>query len=147
MAKISDSYRDLPCTSLLGVEWPQCMCLWPWLMWHDLGRCDIARVGVEWPRWVCPSFNGCCMALGDVAWPRHCFNGCGMASVGVDVLSGCAWRQCVRDGLSLSGGLSVCIYHSSDVGWARDVLSECGTSLVCDMASVGVTPSVGVVWP
>ena len=25
---------------LVGVEWPQCVCLWPWLVWNDLGECE-----------------------------------------------------------------------------------------------------------
>ena len=95
-------------------------------MWHGLSKCDIASMGV----------SGC----------KYC-------------LSGCAWHQLVRDGLSLSGciyGLSVCIYDSSDVAWVRDVLSGCGISLVCDMASVGASVAsvvlsgcdlVGVAWP
>ena len=96
----------------------------------------MASVGLSKPQWMLHGLRGCGMASVSVTLHQWVWNGLWYC------LSGCAWRQRVRNGLSFSGciyGLSVCIYDSSDVAWVRDVLSGCGISLVCDMASVGAS--------
>ena len=74
------------------------------------------------------------VGLSKPQWMLHGLRGCGMASVSATLL------QWVWNGLSgCKYGLSGCIYDSSDVAWVLDVLSGCGISLVCDMASVGAS--------
>ena len=50
----------------VGVAWNQCVyhglsgCLWHQVMWYGIGRCDISRVGVGWPKE--------CVSMSQLVW-------------------------------------------------------------------------------